>query len=121
MRLLGIVGTVTVLGFVVLDHFWLMCLAVTIAGATLASISPISLALQGVILKPVDYGRGNALYNGFYAAGILIGPQISSRVFQAKGGKAMLYHLAALWVCFVVFTILFANDDPAARTAPAAS
>lgn len=112
MRVLAIVGSGTVLGFVVLDHFWLMCASVSVAGATLASISPISLALQGAILEPVDYGRGNALYNGFYAAGILLGPQVSSRLFQGFGGKSMLFHLAALWVTFVLFSLLFANDDP---------
>ncbi|MBM3526031.1 MAG: MFS transporter, partial [Alphaproteobacteria bacterium] len=67
MRVLGALGLTTVLGFVVLDNYWLMCGAVAVAGASIASISPISLALQGVILDPSEYGRGNALYNGFYA------------------------------------------------------
>jgi len=120
MRVLGALGLLTVLGFVVLDNYWLMCGAVAVAGASIASISPISLALQGVILDPSEYGRGNALYNGFYAAGMLLGPPISGRLFNRHGGPAMLYHLAALWAAFVVFTVLFANDDPARarRAAP---
>lgn len=113
MRILGTFGLLTVLGFVVLDNFWLMCAAVAVAGASIASISPISLALQGVILRPSEYGRGNAVYNGFYAAGMLLGPPISGRLFNRFGGPVMLYHLAGLWAAFVVFTILFANDDPA--------
>jgi hypothetical protein len=39
----------------------------------------------------------------------------SSAIFGAKGGEAMLYHLAALWAVFVVFTIVFMHDDPAVR------
>jgi MFS family permease len=113
MRILGAIGLVTVLGFVVLDNFWAMCAAVAVAGATLASISPISLALQGVILAPSDYGRGNAIYNGFYATGMLLGPPISGRLFHTFGGPTMLYHLAALWAAFVVFSLVFAKDDPA--------
>ncbi len=113
MRVLGALGLATVLGFVVLDNFWLMCGAVALAGASIASISPISLALQGVILRPAEYGRGNAIYNGFYAAGMLLGPPISGRLFNRLGGPVMLYHLAALWGAFVVFTLVFANDDPA--------
>ena len=118
MRLLAVVGTATVLGFVLFDQYWLMCAAVTVAGATLASISPISLALQGVILPPRDYGRGNAIYNGFYAAGMLLGPPISGRLFKWYGGQTMLFHLAALWACFAAFTLLYAADDPAHQARP---
>jgi MFS family permease len=122
MRVLGALGLLTVLGFVVLDNYWLMCGAVAVAGASIANISPISLALQGVILDPAEYGRGNALYNGFYAAGMLLGPPISGRIMNRLGGPAMLYHLAALWAAFVVFTVIFANDDPArARRAATAT
>lgn len=116
MRALGVFGCVTVLGFVLLDQYWMMALAVTLAGATLAAISPISLALQGVIVGPHDYARSNAVYNAFYAAGMLLGPPLSSRIFADVGGAAMLYHLGALWAAFVVFTIIFARDDPAARS-----
>ncbi len=115
MRALGLVGCATVLAFVVLDEFWMMAVAVALAGATLAAISPISLALQGVIVGPHDYARSNAVYNAFYAAGMLLGPPLSSRIFADLGGAAMLYHLGALWAAFVVFTIIFARDDPAAR------
>jgi MFS family permease len=118
MRVLGAAGTFTVLGFVMLDHYWLMCATVTIAGMTLAAISPISLALQGVIVDPPDYSRSNAIYNAFYAAGMLFGPPLSSRIFSAYGGAAMLYHLSALWAGFVLFTIVFWRDDPAVQRAP---
>ncbi|MSP26560.1 MAG: MFS transporter [Myxococcales bacterium] len=113
MRILACVGMAAVLSFVLFDRYWLMCAAVTVAGATIASISPISLALQGVILPRADYGRGNALYNGFYAAGMLLGPPISGGLFTSFGGPAMLYHLAGLWSAFVVYSLIYASDDPA--------
>jgi MFS family permease len=115
MRVLGAVGFVMVLGFVFLDTFPPMAAAVFIAGATLASISPVSLALQGVVTAKHDYSRANAIYNVFYAAGMLLGPPISGLILERAGGAAMLYHLAALWLVFVVFAAVFASDDPAHR------
>src|SRR5262249_40422579 len=113
MRVLATIGGAMVLGFVALGSFPPMAVAVFIAGVALASISPVSLALQGVAPPPRDYERGNSIYNGFYAAGILLGPPLSSLVFERWGGGAMLVHLAAMWGAFVVFAIVFAGDDPA--------
>lgn len=115
MRVLGSVGGVMVLGFVFLNSYALMCTAVAIAGATLASISPVSLALQGVVVERQHYARATSIYNVFYAAGMLLGPPISSILFDQYGGATMLYHLAALWAAFVVFSVIFYRDDPAAR------
>jgi len=117
MRVLAAVGTVMILGFVYLDSYPVMCVAVLVAGASLASISPVSLALQGVIVRHEDYSRANAIYNAFYAAGILLGPPISSYLFVRSGGPAMLWHFAILWVIFIAFTTVFASDDPASRRA----
>lgn len=116
MRALGAVGTLMVLGFVFLDAWIAMSAAIFVAGATLAAISPVSLALQGRIAEPRDYARSNAVYNVFYAAGMLLGPPISSALFERLGGSAMLYHLAGLWAAFVLFSAVFAADDPAARS-----
>jgi predicted MFS family arabinose efflux permease len=113
MRVLGTMGLTMILAFVFLDSFASMAAAVFAAGATLASISPVSLALQGVVAPKHEYSRSNAIYNVFYAAGMLLGPPASSVVFRALGGAAMLYHLAALWMAFVVFATVFASDDPA--------
>jgi MFS family permease len=118
MRTLAAVGTAMILGFLALDGFAPMCAAVFVAGATLASISPVSLALQGVVTPREDLARANALYNFFYAVGMLVGPPISSVVYGAAGGGAMLVHLAALWGTFILFTAAFAADDPAARRYP---
>lgn len=112
MRVLGAIGGTMVASFVLLGSFNAMCGAVFVAGATLASISPVSLALQGVIMPKRDLGRANAFYNAAYAAGMLAGPPISSVLFTRIGGGAMLLHLAALWGVFVAFTAVFANDDP---------
>jgi len=115
MRALAVVGAAMTASFVLLDRFEFMAVAVFVAGASLASISPLSLALQGVVTAPGDYSRANAIYNAFYAAGMLLGPPASSRLFDRWGGAAMLWHLAALWAAFVAFTVAFAKDDPAAR------
>src|SRR5439155_23309557 len=105
MTMLALVGFVMILGFVWLSSWPLMCGAIFIAGASLASLSPVSLALQGHIADPRDYSRANALYNGCYALGMLIGPPISSVVFEGAGGPAMLYHFAAMWAFFIALTI----------------
>ena len=115
MRGLSIVGMMMVLGFVFLESYAAMCIAVLLAGATLASISPVSLALQGVSLRPEDYSRGTSIYNTFYALGMLFGPKISADIFEHHGGAMMLYHLAALWAGFVLFSVVFYRDDPATQ------
>jgi MFS family permease len=120
MRALAAVGTVMVAGFVVLTSLAPMCVAVFVAGATLASISPVSLALQGVVTPPRDLSRANAFYNASYAAGMLLGPPTSGYLFENAGGGPMLWHLAALWVGFVATTIVFASDDPRAAGTKAA-
>jgi predicted MFS family arabinose efflux permease len=114
MGVLAAVGGAMVAGFVLLSSFRLMCAAVFVAGATLASISPLSLALQGVVISKRDLSRANAFYNAFYAAGMLVGPLISGVLFERRGGAVMLWHLAGLWACFVATTIVFASDDPRA-------
>jgi predicted MFS family arabinose efflux permease len=115
MRGLAIVGAMMVLGFVFLESYLAMGVAVLAAGATLASISPVSLALQGVSLRPEDYSRGTSIYNTFYALGMLFGPKISAGIFERHGGAMMLYHLVALWAGFILFSVVFYRDDPAAK------
>jgi MFS family permease len=114
MTVLASIGFMMILGFVFLTSWPLMCAAIFVAGATLASISPVSLALQGHIAEPRDYSRANAIYNACYALGMLVGPPISSVLMSGRGGgPAMLYHLAAMWAVFIVATVVFHNDDPA--------
>ena len=115
MRGLAIIGTLMILGFVFLDQYSAMCAAVLVAGASLASISPVSLALQGVVTPHQDLSRSNAIYNVFYAGGMLLGPLVSGWIFETRGGVPMLYHLVAMWSVFIVFSFLFAGDDPAAQ------
>jgi MFS family permease len=114
MRVLGLIGMTMVLGFAWLDSYPLMCAAVFVAGASLASISPVSLALQGVVARPREYERATSMYNAAYAAGMLLGPPISSYLFERYGGAVMLEQLAALWAAFVLFALVFRADDPAA-------
>ena len=117
MRAQAAIGVAMILGFVFLRSYAWMCGAVFVAGATLAAISPVSLALQGIVVAPNEYARANALYNAFYAAGMLVGPPVSSAFYARAGGEAMLLHLAALWTAFVVFTWIFRRDDPHAVAA----
>ncbi len=114
---LSILGMLCVLGFVFVDNYWLMCALVFGAGATFASMSPVALALTGVVIPPAQLSRANSFYNTFYASGMLVGPPITSVIFARYGGPAMLYHLAALWAVFIVFTMLYASDDPASNSA----
>ena len=113
VSVLSTLGMLCVLGFVFVDNYWLMCALVFGAGATLASMSPVALALTGVVVPPAQLSRANSFYNTFYASGMLLGPPITSVIFARQGGPAMLYHLAALWLVFVVFTFVYASDDPA--------
>ncbi|AKT43639.1 MFS transporter [Chondromyces crocatus] len=120
VRLLSFGGMLCTLGFVFLDSYWLMCGIVVGAGATLASMSPVALALTGVVTHPRDYSRANSIYNVFYASGMLMGPPIVGIIFKRYGGEMMLYHLGALWAVFVLFTMVFFQDDPASRRQGAA-
>ncbi len=115
MRAMASVGAVMVLGFIYLDDYVAMCCAVFVAGAALASISPVSLALQGVVTARHELHRANAMYNVFYGAGMLLGPLTSSAIYGASGPYVMLFHLAGLWAAFVVMTMVFYRDDPRAR------
>ena len=55
--------------------------------------------------------------NAFYAAGMLLGPPVSSVLFERFSGAGMLAHLAVLWLAFAVFGLVYAKDDPAAARA----
>ena len=114
MRILALAGTIMTALFVLMPSYWLMCAAVFIGGVTLGSVSVVSLALQGLVVPVRDYARANALYNAFFAAGMLLGPPISSRIFTTTGGQTMLLHLAGLWAAFTLFTLVFRRDDPRA-------
>jgi len=114
MRVLATIGVGTILSFVFLDSFYAMAFAIFVAGATIACISPLSLALQGIVLEPSQLSRASGVYNAFYAAGMLLGPRISSYLFARYGGNTMLFHIAALWALFVVYSIVHRHDDPRA-------
>jgi MFS family permease len=115
MRILSAIGTGAVVSFIFLETYAAMCLVVFIGGASLASVSPVSLALQGVVTRPREYSTANGIYNFFYAFGMLLGPPVSAQIVEATSYPSMLYHLAAMWAAFVLFTVVFASDDPARK------
>ncbi len=113
MRVLSGVGFLAVVSFIFLSGFPAMCATVFVVGATLASISPVSLALQGVVTRSHELSRANAIYNAFYASGMLVGPVISGFIFERVSGQAMIAHFSLLWLAFAIFATVFAKDDPA--------
>ncbi len=121
MRVLAGFGLCMVLGFVALSDWRAMHAAVFLAGASLAAMSPIALALVGFVVPAHQYSRANGIYNLFYASGILMGPPISGWIFTRFGGPAMLEQLTALWAAFAIFAWVNAGDDPAHARALAKS
>jgi MFS family permease len=115
LRSLAITGVVVLLAFVPLTDFRVMLAAVLIGGGALASIPPLSLALQGAIARPTEYARSNSIFNVFFAAGLLSGPFLTGQLAFALGREAILYLFAALWTVLVVLTLVFRGDDPATR------
>lgn len=115
MRVLAFTGLLCVLSFVYLPAFWMMCVAVYGAGGAFGSMSGVSLALSGVVTDARDYSRANAIYNVFYAVGMLMGPPITSAIFQRYQGEVMIFHFVGLWAAFVLFTVAFMYDDPSVK------
>lgn len=112
MRTLGAIGVVTIIGFLFVQNVVLVFATVFVAGAALASVSPVSLALQGLVVHERDLPQAGGLYNAAYALGMLIGPPIAGRLYERVDGQAMLLHFAALWTVFVILTLVFRRDDP---------
>jgi MFS family permease len=115
MRILGAVGVVAIVGFLFVETVALVFASAFVAGASLASVSPVSLALQGAVIPERDLSRAGGLYNAAYAAGMLVGPKITGELFREIGGQGMLLHFGALWSAFVVLTVVFRRDDPRSR------
>lgn len=115
MTILGTVGAMTVVGFLFVKHPFLVYATSFIAGASLASLSPVSLALMGIVVPHHQLSQSGGFYNAAYALGMLVGPPIASRLFERVSGVAMLAHFAVLWSLFVVVTLVFRRDDPRLR------
>lgn len=112
MTILGAVGAATVVSFLFVQNPILVYLTSFVAGASLASLSPVSLALMGNVIPAKQLSQSGGFYNAAYALGMLVGPSISSRLFEKVSGFAMLAHFAVLWSVFVLVTLVFRRDDP---------
>ena len=122
LRTLAISGVLVLLAFVPLTDFRVMLLAVLFGGGALASIPPLSLALQGAIARPAEYARSNSIFNVFFAVGLLSGPFITGQLSYALGRDVILPLFAALWTGLIAFSLVFRKDDPATqRRAPSAA
>jgi predicted MFS family arabinose efflux permease len=115
VRSLVALGVVLTASLVYLPTFGLIAVAVLLAGASLAPIWPMSLALQSLIVDPRDYSRSNALLNGSYGLGTLAGPVMSGYLFKHYGGETMFLHIAVLWALALLGTLAFRRDDPSFR------
>lgn len=105
LRVAVAVGLVAIGVFAQLTSYWAMCVAVFVAGATLTSAWPLGLALQGHALPPREYSRGNSLVNACYAAGLVLGPPLASRVFRLGSGGALFGHLGLLWLAVLLVSL----------------
>jgi len=115
VRSLVALGVVLSASLVYLPTFGLVAVAVLLAGASLAPIWPMSLALQSLIVDPRDYSRSNALLNGSYGLCPLAGTVVSGYLFMHHGGETMFLHIAVLWALALLATLAFRKDDPSFR------
>ncbi|MBZ5709058.1 MFS transporter [Nannocystis pusilla] len=115
VRTLVALGVVLTASLVYLPTYAMVAVAVLFAGASLAPIWPMSLALQSLIVDPRDYSRSNALLNGSYGLGTLAGPLVSGYLFKHHGGETMFLHIAVLWALALLATLAFRRDDPSFR------
>jgi MFS family permease len=115
VRSLAALGVLLTGALVFLPSYALVALCVLLAGASLAPIWPLSLALQSLIVDPRDFSRSNALLNGSYGLGTLMGPLVSGYLFKFYGGEVMFLHIAALWAFALAATVAFRRDDPSFR------
>jgi MFS family permease len=129
IRALVAVGTVITASMVYLPWFPVVAVVVFLAGAVLAPVYPLSIALQSLIAEPRDYNRSNALLNVSYALGTLAGPLICGYLYVTYsegpngtkvplGGELLFWQLAALWALVLVATTVFRSDDPSQRRPP---
>lgn len=115
VRSLAALGVLLTASLVFLPSYALVALCVLLAGASLAPIWPLSLALQSLIVDPRDFSRSNALLNGSYGLGTLMGPLVSGYLFKYYGGEVMFLHIAVLWAFALAATVGFRRDDPSFR------
>ena len=112
MRLLAVTGILGMLAFLPLSSFPVMAAVFVVAGGAISSMPPLSLALQGVISTPAEYPRSNAIFNVFFATGLVVGPLVTGHVFARHGGPAIVVLFAGVWAAFAAFSLVFRNDDP---------
>ncbi len=112
LRILAMIGASVLLSFTWLTSFPVMLAAVFVGGGCLASIPPLSLALQGAIANPDEYERSNSIFNIFFATGLLIGPFLTGHVSETTGRASIIDVFASLWIAMIVLSLIFRKDDP---------
>lgn len=109
MAVVCVVGGAAVLatGLVPLQGPLAMTLAFTI-GATLATLSPLSLLLLLRHNDGASLGAANAFYNAHYAVGLAIGPTAVAGLVGVCSMDTLLVAMGALWVLHALFIALTA-------------
>ena len=67
----------------------------------------------------VEPGANTANLEGLPVESITCDVTDYAKMKKSLEGCETLYHLAAMWVVFVLFTVVFFRDDPASRRSPA--
>ncbi|HEY1100665.1 MAG TPA: MFS transporter [Myxococcota bacterium] len=111
-----IVGGAAIVGVGTLPVQWLLVRAPLsfVAGATVASLSPLSLAIVGRVNSAAELPRANSIYNALYGLGNLLGPLLLAVFVDVVGTAAVI---TALGVGFVVHAVFIAT----ARAVPSSS
>lgn len=117
LRGLALIGIVVLTAFTAIQSLPILLALVTIGGGSLASVPPLSLALQGAIAKPSEYARSNSIFNVFFAAGLLSGPLVAGHLSTTAGISSILWLFIGLWSVLVVLSLVFRADDPRAARA----
>ncbi len=126
IRVLVGLGALITVSVVYIPYFPIVAAVVFLAGAVLAPVYPLSLALQSLIAEPRDYNRSNALLNVSYALGTLAGPLLCGYLYDTYsrgpngtkvpfGGELLFWQLGALWAAVFIATTIFRRDDPSLR------
>lgn len=126
IRALVAIGAVITVSVVYLPWFPVVGVMVFFAGAVLAPVYPLSIALQSVIAEPRDYNRSNALLNVSYGLGTLLGPLVCGHLYlkyktaadgsiSPLGGEMLFWQLAVLWLVVLLVSSVFRRDDPSHR------
>jgi MFS family permease len=87
-------------------------------GATLATLSPLSLLLLVRHNDAAALGAANAFYNAHYAVGLALGPIVVAGLIDVLSTATLLVAMGALWIVHAAFLVLAAPASVCAVSSP---